>query len=208
MVAAEQQRVLANMIGRIHERTILDVGTGSGARPIALALGAADVTAIDSSEALLDEARRRAAAQIVKVNFVRAIRTRCSFRRAPSMRSCASAFYRVRETGTNVSPKLPRGRSSGDLRLSVRQKRRAVALRGAAARRAGPISRLGWPAVEQALRAVAVPHPFGASSVRPPMWFQSCDRLTATYVATGGRAQTTRLQRWGTPVTICAERAG
>src|SRR5205085_10833124 len=70
MVAAEQQRVLANMIGRIHQRTILDVGTGFGRTAITLALGAADVTAIDSSDALLDEARRRAAAHVVNVNFV------------------------------------------------------------------------------------------------------------------------------------------
>ena len=30
LVAAEQARVLANMIGRIHERSVLDVGTGAG----------------------------------------------------------------------------------------------------------------------------------------------------------------------------------
>ena len=71
MVAAEQQRVLANMIGRIHERTILDIGTGVGRTAITLAGGAAHVTAIDLSEALLAEARRRAAEQVVKVNFLR-----------------------------------------------------------------------------------------------------------------------------------------
>lgn len=70
MVAAEQKRVLANMIGRIHERTILDVGTGFGRTAITLAAGAAYVTAIDSSETLLNEARRRAAEQVVKVNFL------------------------------------------------------------------------------------------------------------------------------------------
>jgi len=71
MVAAEQKRVLANMIGRIHERTILDVGTGFGRTAITLAGGAAYVTAIDSSEDLLNEARRRAAEQVVKVNFIK-----------------------------------------------------------------------------------------------------------------------------------------
>lgn len=70
MVAAEQQRVIANMIGRIHERTVLDVGTGLGRTAITLARGAAEVTAVDAVESLLDEARRRAAAQIVRVNFV------------------------------------------------------------------------------------------------------------------------------------------
>lgn len=71
MVAAEQKRVLANMIGRIHERTILDVGTGFGRTAITLAGGAALVTAIDSSDLLLTEARRRATEQVVKVNFLR-----------------------------------------------------------------------------------------------------------------------------------------
>ena len=71
MVAAEQRRVLANMIGRIHERTILDIGTGFGRTAITLAGGAALVTAIDSSEALLTEARRRATGQVVKVDFIR-----------------------------------------------------------------------------------------------------------------------------------------
>jgi ubiquinone/menaquinone biosynthesis C-methylase UbiE len=70
MVAAEQKRVLANMIGRIHERTILDIGTGFGRTAIALAAGAAFVTAIDLSDALLTEARRRAEEQVVKVKFL------------------------------------------------------------------------------------------------------------------------------------------
>jgi ubiquinone/menaquinone biosynthesis C-methylase UbiE len=71
MVAAEQKRVLANMIGRIHERTILDIGTGFGRTAITLAAGAAYVTAIDSSDILLNEARRRATEQVVKVNFLK-----------------------------------------------------------------------------------------------------------------------------------------
>jgi 2-polyprenyl-3-methyl-5-hydroxy-6-metoxy-1,4-benzoquinol methylase len=71
LIAAEQARVLANMIGRIHDRTILDVGTGTGRAALLLARGAARVTAIDASEEMLAEARRRAAEQLVKVNFLR-----------------------------------------------------------------------------------------------------------------------------------------
>jgi 2-polyprenyl-3-methyl-5-hydroxy-6-metoxy-1,4-benzoquinol methylase len=71
MIAAEQARVLANMIGRIHDRTVLDVGTGTGRAALLLAHGAARVTAIDASEEMLEEARKRAAAQMVKVNFLR-----------------------------------------------------------------------------------------------------------------------------------------
>ena len=71
LVAAEQARVLANMIGRIHERSVLDVGTGAGRAALMLARGGARVTAIDASEQMLDEARKRAAEQLVKVNFLR-----------------------------------------------------------------------------------------------------------------------------------------
>jgi 2-polyprenyl-3-methyl-5-hydroxy-6-metoxy-1,4-benzoquinol methylase len=71
MIAAEQARVLANMIGRIQDRTILDVGTGTGRAALLLARGAARVTAIDASEEMLQEARKRAAAQMVTVNFLR-----------------------------------------------------------------------------------------------------------------------------------------
>lgn len=71
LIAAEQARVLANMIGRIHERSVLDVGTGTGRAALMLARGGARVTAVDASEQMLEEARKRAAQQLVKVNFLR-----------------------------------------------------------------------------------------------------------------------------------------
>lgn len=71
LIAGEQARVLANMIGRIQDRTVLDVGTGTGRAALLLASGAARVTAVDASEEMLDEARKRAAQQMVKVNFLR-----------------------------------------------------------------------------------------------------------------------------------------
>ena len=71
LIAGEQARVLANMIGRIHERTILDVGTGAGRAALMLARGGAHVTAIDASEQMLEVARKRAAEQMVKVHFLR-----------------------------------------------------------------------------------------------------------------------------------------
>jgi 2-polyprenyl-3-methyl-5-hydroxy-6-metoxy-1,4-benzoquinol methylase len=71
LVAGEQARVLANMIGRIQGRNILDVGTGTGRAALMLARGGAHVTAIDASEQMLETARQRAAEQIVRVNFLR-----------------------------------------------------------------------------------------------------------------------------------------
>jgi SAM-dependent methyltransferase len=69
LVASTQARVLANMIGRIKDRTIVDVGTGTGRAALMLALGGAKVTAVDASDEMLDVARRRAAANGVTVNF-------------------------------------------------------------------------------------------------------------------------------------------
>ena len=70
LVAGTQARVLANFIGRINERPILDVGTGTGRAALLLARGGAKVTAVDASEQMLAVARRRAAEQSVSVNFM------------------------------------------------------------------------------------------------------------------------------------------
>jgi 2-polyprenyl-3-methyl-5-hydroxy-6-metoxy-1,4-benzoquinol methylase len=69
LIAGTQARVLANMIGRIHQRDILDVGTGTGRAALMLARGGAYVTAVDASEEMLAVARQRAAEQGVKVRF-------------------------------------------------------------------------------------------------------------------------------------------
>jgi ubiquinone/menaquinone biosynthesis C-methylase UbiE len=69
LVAGTQARVLANMIGRIHQRDILDVGTGTGRAALLFARGGAHVTAVDASEEMLAVARQRAAEQGVKVHF-------------------------------------------------------------------------------------------------------------------------------------------
>ena len=71
LVAAEQARVLANFIGRIQGRHILDVGTGTGRAARLFASGGAEVTAVDASEAMLTVAREKAAADGVRVVFQR-----------------------------------------------------------------------------------------------------------------------------------------
>jgi ubiquinone/menaquinone biosynthesis C-methylase UbiE len=109
LVAGEQARVLANMIGRIHERTILDVGTGTGRAALMLARGGARVTAIDASEQMLEVARARAAEQMVKVHFLRGDAHALDFKdrsfdvvvclrvlmHAPDWRQCLSELCRV-----------------------------------------------------------------------------------------------------------------
>jgi ubiquinone/menaquinone biosynthesis C-methylase UbiE len=69
LVAKTQARVLANMVGRIQNRTMLDVGTGTGRAALILAAGGAKVTAVDASEEMLAIARKRAAEQMLNVTF-------------------------------------------------------------------------------------------------------------------------------------------
>ncbi len=53
LIASTQARVLADLIGTIRNRAILDVGTGTGRAALLLARGGADVTAVDASSAML-----------------------------------------------------------------------------------------------------------------------------------------------------------
>lgn len=71
MIAKSQARVLANMVGRIKDREMLDVGTGTGRAALILALGGAKVTAVDASEEMLAIARQRAAEQLTTIKFQR-----------------------------------------------------------------------------------------------------------------------------------------
>ncbi|MCC7416667.1 MAG: class I SAM-dependent methyltransferase [Acidobacteria bacterium] len=71
LVAAMQARALSNMVGRVAERPILDVGTGTGRAALQFARGGAFVTGVDASEQMLAVARQRAAAEGLKVRFVR-----------------------------------------------------------------------------------------------------------------------------------------
>jgi len=70
-VASSQAHVLANMVGRIQDRSIVDVGTGAGRAAILMARGGARVTAVDASEQMLEVARQRAAEERLKIKFVR-----------------------------------------------------------------------------------------------------------------------------------------
>lgn len=70
LIAEDQARVLANFVGRIEGRTILDVGTGTGRAAVLLARGGALVTAVDASEEMLRVARARAAQESAAVTFL------------------------------------------------------------------------------------------------------------------------------------------
>ena len=70
LIASTQASVLANFIGTIRNRVILDVGTGTGRAALLLARGGADVTAVDASSEMLEVARRRAADDGTRVHFL------------------------------------------------------------------------------------------------------------------------------------------
>jgi len=63
LLAGAQAKTLADFVGRIQHRRILDVGTGTGRAALLFARGGARVTAIDASEQMLQVARSRAAAE-------------------------------------------------------------------------------------------------------------------------------------------------
>lgn len=69
LVASTQARVLANFVGRIRGRPILDVGTGTGRAALLMAGGGAKVVGVDASEEMLAVARQRARDQGAPVTF-------------------------------------------------------------------------------------------------------------------------------------------
>jgi SAM-dependent methyltransferase len=127
LVAAGQARVLLEMAGDVHGRSVLDVGTGTGRAALLLArAGAAAVTGVDASEQMLAIARQRAAAGRFDVRFDigdahrlefgdRSIDLVVSLRmlmHTPDWRQCVSELCRVaRGTSRTVcSPTVPSGR--------------------------------------------------------------------------------------------------
>jgi ubiquinone/menaquinone biosynthesis C-methylase UbiE len=66
LVAGSQARTLSDFVGRIQNRRILDVGTGTGRAALLFARGGGRVTAVDASEQMLAVARARAEAEGVR----------------------------------------------------------------------------------------------------------------------------------------------
>jgi 2-polyprenyl-3-methyl-5-hydroxy-6-metoxy-1,4-benzoquinol methylase len=70
LIAGEQGQVLANFVGPVKDREILDVGTGTGRAALLLARGGARVTAVDRSEQMLAIAQRHAEEEHLAVRFL------------------------------------------------------------------------------------------------------------------------------------------
>jgi len=69
LVAADQAAVLAEYVGPLAGRAILDVGTGTGRAALLLARDGARVTGIDASEQMLAVARQRSAEENLPIEF-------------------------------------------------------------------------------------------------------------------------------------------
>ena len=67
----DQERVLAEFLGDVSGRRILDLGTGTGRAAIALARRGALVTGVDASSEMLRVARTRAQDAGVSIEFMR-----------------------------------------------------------------------------------------------------------------------------------------
>ena len=71
LIAETQEQVIAGFLDPLRDRTVLDVGTGTGRGAIALARRGAIVTGVDASAEMLEVARKRAAEAGVSVTFSR-----------------------------------------------------------------------------------------------------------------------------------------
>jgi 2-polyprenyl-3-methyl-5-hydroxy-6-metoxy-1,4-benzoquinol methylase len=133
LIATHQATVLANMVGRIRDRRILDVGTGTGRAALLFARGGAQVTGIDASEEMLAVARHRAAQEHANVAFLvgdahalqfpdRAFDVVVSLRvlmHTPRWRTCVAEMCRVAERLVIVD--YPSVRSTALLQAIVRR---------------------------------------------------------------------------------------
>jgi len=70
LVAESQARVLADFVGPVQGRSVLDVGTGTGRAALLLAASGARVTGVDASAEMLMVARQRAADVGAGVSFL------------------------------------------------------------------------------------------------------------------------------------------
>ena len=208
MVAAEQMRVLANMIGRIHERSILDVGTGTGRIAAMLAGGGANVTAIDNSARMLEAARRRATAQLVDVTFVNADAHTLAFEsRSFDVVICLGVLMNARDWRQCLAESC---RIADRLVIFDYPSSTSVALIHANVRRVfrrRPYRVLSRRAVDETLGRSRFRVRSTHRQFVMPMWFHRAlrsRRATARIEDTFDRAGLRR--RLGTPVTICAER--
>ncbi len=112
LIARQQAAVLETFLDPVADRSILDVGTGTGRAALLLARKGARVTGIDASEAMLQVARQRAAEESAVVTFLAGDAHRIEFpdrsfdaavclrvvMHTPQWRTCVGELCRVART--------------------------------------------------------------------------------------------------------------
>jgi 2-polyprenyl-3-methyl-5-hydroxy-6-metoxy-1,4-benzoquinol methylase len=213
LIATTQATVLADFIGSIPNRTILDVGTGTGRAALLMAQGGARVTGIDASEEMLAIARQRATEAGAAIAFRagdahaldfqdRSFDVVISLRvimHTPRWTDCVGELCRVADQLVILD--YPSSRS---IALVQSTARRVLAARG---RRTEPYRVFSRRQIEDAL---------GRSGFRIRSVHRQFVLPIALHKAVGSKRFTIAVERWlerlgllrlfGSPVTVVAER--
>ena len=213
LIAGTQARVVANMVGRVHHRSILDVGTGTGRAALMLAREGGRVTAVDASEEMLRVARQRAADELVPVTFLRADAHHLQFEdrsfevvvclrvlmHAPDWVRCLGELCRV--AGRTVIFDYPSAASLAAVESAWRR------VQHAAGRRTEPY---------RVFRTARVQQELGRAGFRVRAVHRQFVLPIQLHRRIGSRRFTERSENWldragllrlaGSPVTVCAER--
>jgi ubiquinone/menaquinone biosynthesis C-methylase UbiE len=213
IVASSQARVLAGFLGNVENRSILDVGTGTGRAARLLARAGAIVTGVDRSEEMLKVARERASAQNLKIPFLvgdaqalefsdRSFEIAISLRllmHMPRWQLCVSELCRVAERFVVLD--YPSSQSVAAIESIARRAAHALGVRTEAYRVlndravAAALARSGFRVLSlhrQFLLPIAFHKAVGSR------------RFTESVEAALARAGLSR--RFGSPVTLLAER--
>jgi ubiquinone/menaquinone biosynthesis C-methylase UbiE len=213
LVADEQARVLAEFVGNARNRSVLDVGTGTGRAAMVMARGGACVTAVDASPEMLTIARVRAAEENLSIRFLPGDAHRLEFpdrafdlvmslrvlMHAPDWRTCVAELCRV--AGRLLIIDYPSASSFAALEAIARHVTHALGAK------TEPYRVLSGRTVERELRA----HHFQIRSVHRQFVLP-----IALHKAIGSRRLTISsrqvsnrlglLKLFGSPVTLVAER--
>jgi len=212
LLAETQERVLAEFLGPVDGRRILDVGTGTGRAALALARRGARVTGIDASQEMLRVAKGRAVEESLSADFEVGDAHRLAFRTERSWRLSVSgpdAHAGLARVPWRV---VPRGGRACRVRLSGRLQRRCVS--GAGRRLAAA---LGRPVeAYRVLRARDVRRAVRACGFRVEREHRQFVLPIALHKAAGSRSLTMAVERAlaaigllrlvGSPVTVVAVR--
>jgi ubiquinone/menaquinone biosynthesis C-methylase UbiE len=213
LVATTQAAVLADFIGGIPNRTILDVGTGTGRAALLMARAGARVTGVDASEEMLAIARQRASEAGAAIDFRigdahalefpdRAFDVAISLRvimHTPRWADCVGELCRV--ANQLVILDYPSSRSSALIQSRLRR------ILAAAGRRTEPYRVFSYRQIDEVLRRsgfrVRRVH---RHFVLPIALHKAVGSRRFTVVVEGWLERLGLLRLFGSPVTVVAER--